>query len=388
MNVYLDNSATTKPYAEVTKKMVHFMEEEYGNPSSLHRLGVNAEKALKEARRMTAVSLSAMEEEIIFTSGGTESDNMAILGAAQARSRRGNHVITSKIEHPAVMESCKRLSETGFQVTYIDVDDTGRIRLDQLEEAMTEKTILITVMQVNNEVGTIQPLEEIGKLKAAWNRKTGADVLFHSDAVQGFGKLPPGLQQAQIDLLSVSGHKIHGPKGIGALYLKKGLTIPPHLLGGGQERGMRSGTENLPGIVGFGEAVAISNAKMDQRLAAMKAAKNYLQQGIEAEIPDIQINSSAEGVPSILHVSFLGVKGEVLLHQLEQAGIYVSTGSACSSNKKGQGYVLQALGLKEKQIEGAIRFSFNEFHGLDEMDDVLVQLKNAVSKFRKLGRFR
>lgn len=388
MDIYLDNSATTKPYAEVVKAMVHFMEQEYGNPSSLHRMGVSAEKALKEARRITASSLSALDEEIIFTSGGTESDNTAILGAAQARARRGNHVITSKIEHPAVMESCKRLSETGFTVSYIDVDDTGRIRLDQLAQAMTEKTILITVMQVNNEVGTIQPLTEIGKLKAEWNRRTGADVLFHSDGVQGYGKLPAHLQQAQIDLFSVSGHKIHGPKGIGALYVKKGLTIPPYLLGGGQEQGLRSGTENLPGIVGFGNAVAIGNARMDQRLAAMKEAKDYLQRGIEAEIKDIRINSSEEGIPSILHVSFLGVKGEVLLHQLEQAGIYVSTGSACSSNKKGQGYVLQAIGLKEKEIEGAIRFSFNEFHHIDEMDDVLVQLKNAVSKFRKLGRFR
>ena len=388
MQVYLDNSATTKPYREVVAETVRYMEADFGNPSSLHRMGFAAEKALKEARRTVAKSLQAKEEEIYFTSGGTEADNMALFGAAQARKRRGNRIITSQIEHPAVLESCKRLEELGFEVVYIEVDRNGIINLNALENAIDDKTILISVMQVNNEVGSVQPLEEISRLKKEYEKKLSTEILLHTDAVQSYCKIPLGINRIAIDLISVSGHKIHGPKGIGAIYVRKGLNLQPVQYGGGQEHRLRSGTENVPGIAGFGKAAEISFRQLGQRMEVMKRAKLYLTKGIMEEIRDIKINSSDEGSASILNVSFLGVRGEVLLHTLEQSDIYVSTGSACSSNKKGQSHVLKAMGLSDSEIEGAIRFSFCEFNTVEEMDYVLIQLKNAVNRFRKLGSLR
>jgi len=386
MFVYLDNSATTKPYREVVEEMVKYMESLYGNPSSLHRMGIDAEKAMKEARKSVAASLGAKEEEIYFTSGGTEADNMAIFGAVQARKRRGDKIITSRIEHPAVAESCRKLEESGFRVEYIPVDSEGVIDLEALESALDERTILITVMHVNNEIGSIQPVERIAELKTKAEKKFGSEILFHIDAVQSYGKM--SVLAGTADLLTVSGHKIHGPKGVGALYVRKGLTIHPYLIGGGQERGLRSGTENVPAIAGFGVAAELCRRNMDRRIEIMKKAKAYLSEGIRSEIPDIRFNSTEQGSPSILNVSFLGVRGEVLLHALEQSEIYVSTGSACSSRKRGQSSVLKAMGLSDKEIEGAIRFSFSEFNTEDEMDYVLEKLKTEVKKLRKLGSFR
>lgn len=386
MFVYLDNSATTRPYDEVIAESVKYMETDYGNPSSLHRMGITAEKALKEARKRMAFSLGAREEEVYFTSGGTESDNMALFGAVQARKRRGNKIITSQIEHPAVLESCRKLEELGFRIEYIPVDRNGMINMQALESALDDQTILITVMQTNNEVGSIQPISEMIELKRSVGNQLGTEILLHTDAVQSYGKLP--IQISGIDLLSVSGHKIHGPKGVGALYIRKGLNILPYHFGGGQERGLRSGTENVPAIAGLGTAAELSSRNMENRIESMRTVKTYLTEGIRAEIPDIRFNSMEEGSPAILSVSFLGVRGEVLLHSLEQSEIYVSTGSACSSKKKGQSHVLKAMGLSDKEIEGAIRFSFCEFNTTEEMDYVLVQLKNAVQKFRKLGSFR
>jgi len=386
MFVYLDNSATTKPYPEVVAEMVKYMESRYGNPSSLHRMGIEAEKAMKEARKSVAVSLGAKEEEIFFTSGGTEADNMAIFGAVQARKRRGNKIITSRIEHPAVAESCRKLEESGFRVEYLPVGSDGVIDLEALESVLDEQTILITVMHVNNEVGSIQPVEGIAKLKSEAEKRFGTEIPLHIDAVQSYGRLPVSAGTA--DLLSLSGHKIHGPKGVGALYVRKGLTIHPHLVGGGQERGLRSGTENVPAVAGFGVAAELCRGNMDKRIETMKKVKAYLSEGIRTEIPDIRFNSTEQGSPSILNVSFSGVRGEVLLHTLEQSEIYVSTGSACSSRKKGQSSVLKAMGLSDKEIEGAIRFSFSEFNTTDEMDYVLDKLKIAVNKLRKLGSFR
>lgn len=388
MFVYLDNSATTKPYAEVIAETVNFMETQYGNPSSLHRMGITAEKALKEARKAVAVSLGAKEEEIYFTSGGTESDNLALFGAAQARKRRGNKIITSQIEHPAVLESCKKLETMGFQIEYVPVDHTGTINIKALENSIDDQTILISIMQVNNEVGSIQPISEICEIKNRIGKKLGSEILLHCDAVQSYGKLPIEIKDNGIDLLSISGHKIHGPKGSGALYVRKGLNLQPHQYGGGQERGMRSGTENVPAIAGFGIAAGLSCKNLPKRVESINAAKKYLSDGIRSEIKDVRFNSLEEGSPSILNVSFLNVRAEVLLHTLEQSEIYVSTGSACSSNKKGQSHVLKAIGLSDKEIEGAIRFSFCEFNTIEEMDYVLVQLKSAVQKFRKLGSFR
>jgi len=386
MFVYLDNSATTKPYKEVIAETVKYMESHYGNPSSLHRMGITAEKALKEARKSAAASLGAKEEEIYFTSGGTEADNMAVFGAVQARKRRGNKIITSQIEHPAILESCRKLEESGFRVEYLPVDSNGMIDMQALESALDDQTILVTIMQVNNEVGSIQPISQIIELKNRIGSKLGTEILLHTDAVQSLGKLP--IEISGIDLLSVSGHKIHGPKGVGALYVRKGLNVLPYLFGGGQERGLRSGTENVPAIAGFGIAADISRKNLTKRMESIKMLKMYLTEGIRRSIPDIRFNSTEDGSSSILNVSFLGVRGEVLLHTLEQSEIYVSTGSACSSNKKGQSHVLKAMNRSDKEIEGAIRFSFCEFNTMEEMDYVLVQLKNSVQKYRKLGSFR
>jgi len=393
--IYLDNSATTKQYNEVTEQMLQYMTEHFGNPSSLHRLGMTVEKAMRQARRAVAESLShnglytVNSEEIYFTSGGTESDNTAIFGAAAARRRRGKKIITSAVEHPAALEACKRLESRGYEIVYIDVDKQCGLNMEQLHTALDQDTILISIMQVNNETGTIMPIEEIANIKDAYNLKNGTDILLHTDAVQSFGKIKIPLPG--IDLISVSGHKIHGPKGIGALYIRKGLTIEPFIVGGGQERHFRSGTENVPAIMGFGKAVELASSQFKKRTAHMQEVRNYLMDGIKEQITDVKINGIEQCefcCPSILNLSFMGTRGEVLLHSLEQDGIYVSTGAACASNKKGSSHVLTAMGLNEKEIEGALRFSFSEFNTIQEMQVVLEKLTAAVSKFRKLGSFR
>lgn len=390
--VYLDNSATTRQYDQVTDVMAEAMRETYGNPSSLHMLGVEAEKKVRTSRKILASAIGASEEEFFFTSGGTESDNTVLFGVAEARKRTGKKIITTAVEHPAVLEPAKRLEAMGFTVEYIGVDRNCHLNMDQLVSAIDDETILISVMGVNNEAGTILPIGEIAALKDQYNRKHKTDILLHSDAVQAFGKVPVDLKGAYkgVDFLSVSGHKIHGPKGIGGLYIRKGIHLPPFLSGGGQERHMRSGTENTPGIVGFGKAAEMGMADFAGRTEAMKKARTRLLEGLLAEIPDIRINSPQDETasPSVLNVSFLGTRGEVLLHTLEQEGIFVSTGSACSSNKKGRSHVLTAMGLSDKEIEGAIRFSFSEENTLEEMDYTVEKVKAAVTRFRRLGSFR
>ena len=390
--VYLDNSATTRQYDQVTDVMAEAMRETYGNPSSLHMLGVEAEKKVRTSRKILASAIGASEEEFFFTSGGTESDNTVLFGVAEARKRTGKKIITTAVEHPAVLEPAKRLEAMGFTVEYIGVDRNCHLNMDQLVSAIDDETILISVMGVNNEAGTILPIGEIAALKDQYNRQHKTDILLHSDAVQAFGKVPVDLKGAYkgVDFLSVSGHKIHGPKGIGGLYIRKGIHLPPFLSGGGQERHMRSGTENTPGIVGFGKAAEMGMADFPGRTEAMKKARTRLLEGLLAEIPDIRINSPQDETasPSVLNVSFLGTRGEVLLHTLEQEGIFVSTGSACSSNKKGRSHVLTAMGLSDKEIEGAIRFSFSEENTLEEMDYTVEKVKAAVTRFRRLGSFR
>lgn len=370
--IYLDNSATTKQHEKVTETMLTYMQHDFGNPSSLYGLGVTAEKAIKDARKKVMKAIGRSEGSFYFTSGGTEADSMAIFGAAMARKRRGRSIITSKAEHPAVLEACKRLEEQGFHVTYVGVDRQCRLNMEELEKAITEDTILITVMQVNNETGTIMPIDQIAQIKQ--------NALLHTDAVQAFGKVK---LSEKADLLSVSGHKIHGPKGIGGLWIKKGVHIPAFLVGGGQEDGMRSGTENVPAIAGFGTA-----AEMTVHQPAAEEIRSYLLEGLKQEIKEISINSPEDGCPSVLNVSFLGTRAEVLLHTLEQDEIYVSTGSACSSNKKGQSHVLKAMGLTDQEIEGAIRFSFGRYNTKAEMDIVVDKVKSAVARFRRLGSFR
>lgn len=388
MFVYLDNSSTTKPYDEAVKAMTRVLEEDFGNPSSLHLLGVAAEKYIKAAGKSFANSIGASEDEVYFTSCGTESDNMALLEGALSRKSRGKKVITTKVEHPAVLEPVSRLEAMGFEVEYIGVDDKCRLDMSQLKNAITKDTVMISVMAVNNETGTVMPIREIADIKDRFNKEHGCEILFHTDAVQAYGKIPLSLKG--IDMMSVSGHKIHGPKGIGGIYIRKGVSLPPYLIGGGQERNMRSGTENTPGIAGFGKAIDISFENFYSRVNSMKEARDRLLEGIRSEVKDIVINSPEDqwAGPSVLSVSFLGTRGEVLLHTLEQDGIFVSTGSACSSNKKGQSHVLRAMGLDQKTIEGTVRFSFSEFNTQEEMDFVAEKVKQAVNKFRKLGSFR
>ena len=395
MFVYLDNSATTRQYDEVTETMLHYMKNEFGNPSSLYRLGMNAEKALKESRKAIAKALSATDEEIFFTSGGTESDNTAIFGAAEAGKRRGKRIITTAVEHPAVLEAVKRLENSGFEAVYIPVLKDGKLDTEAFKKAVNDETILITMMQVNNENGMIMPISEVAEYKEKYNKEHGTNILMHVDAVQSFGKMR--VMKPGIDMVSVSGHKIHGPKGIGALYVKKKTNIRPYIVGGGQEKHFRSGTENVPAIAGFGTAAEIAYSNLDERLSKMKEARDYLLAGIKSQIKDIRINSieessvsGEEGLcsPSVLNISFLGTRGEVILHTLEQEGIYISTGSACSSNKKGRSHVLSAMGLSDKEIEGALRFSFSSDLTIEDMDYVLDKLTAAVGRFRKLGTFR
>lgn len=386
MFVYLDNSATTKPDPMAVKAISECMEDDYGNASSLHLMGLSAEKRIQNARKSAARLLHGQADEVIFTSGGTESDNTAILGTCAARKRYGNKIITTAIEHPAVLESCKQLEAQGFQVVYLSVDQRGLLRLSDLEQQLDDQTILVTVMHVNNEIGTIQPLPEIASLV-----KRSKNAAFHTDAVQSFGKLPLDVQACGIDLLSASAHKLYGPKGIGLLYRNKKQRLNPYLLGGGQENGLRSGTENVPGISGFDSAMSLAFDRMEKGSTQVQKIKDYLWNGILSEIPDCQYNGSLDksaGSPYVMNVSFPGTRGEVLLHMLEQADVYVSTGSACSSRKKGQSHVLKSIGLTNEQIEGAIRFSFHHGHTLEEMDYVINVTKKAVLEMRKLLKYR
>lgn len=365
-----------------------YMEEYFGNPSSMYQLGLDSEKAVKHARKQVEEAMGAGNGTLIFTSGGTEADNTAIFGAARALRRRGNRIITSAVEHPAVLECCKRLEQDGYDVVYVGVDDKCRLDLERLEDAIDENTILVSLMQVNNEAGTIMPVDAVKDLM----KKKNAPGWFHCDAVQSFGKLQV---PESADLISASSHKIHGPKGAGALFVRKGIHLPALIEGGGQEHGNRSGTENVPAITGFGTAAELSAKDRDEERQRVSVMRRALLKGLKDNLEDLRINSveedgvaSGQCCSSILNISFLGTRGEVLLHTLEQDGIYVSTGSACSSNKKGQSHVLGAMGLKDKEIEGALRFSFGRFNEIDEMEIVVDKVTTAVKRFRRLGSFR
>lgn len=380
MMVYLDNSSTTRPYDEVIKEVASCMGDTFGNPSSLHGLGIDAEKKIKKARETAARAFGADKDEIFFTGSGTEGDNLAIIGTANAKKRAGKRIITTALEHPAVLEPCAFLEKQGFEVIRIGCDKKGHLDMDAMKDAINDDTILISVMHVNNEIGSVNDIRAIADMKK--------NAVLHTDAVQSFGKIGINAGSMGADIISVSGHKIHGPKGVGCVYIRKGLNITPYIMGGGQEKGMRSGTENVPAISAFGKAIEISDGDMKSRVEKMSAARDHLLQGIKDGIPDILINSPDDACPSVLNISFLGTRGEVILHMLEDAKIYVSTGSACSSNKKGQSHVLTELGLSGKEIEGAIRFSFSEFNTIEEMDYVLENLTAIVKRFRRLGTFR
>ena len=380
--IYLDNCATTKMRLEVLKTMYDSMEEDFGNPSSLHSLGLKSETKIKESRKTIADYLKIDEKELYFTSGGTESNNIAIQGLAKGLRRTGNHIITSKIEHASVINTMKDLESKGFKITYLDVDSRGKISIDDLENALDEETILISVIHVNNEIGTIQDIKEIKNLLKA----KGSKALLHLDGIQSFGKIDFSLKDLGLDTFSFSSHKIHGPKGLGGLYVKRGINLPPIIFGGNQESGLRSGTENVPAIIGFAKAVEIMNKQKQEERKHVLELKKYTIELIEKNIEDILINSKADEnfSPYILNISIRDTRGEVLLHYLEQEEIYISTASACSSNGTKKSQVLKAIGLDDKEIEGTIRICFSYENTKEDIDIFVEALDKSVAEIRKI----
>lgn len=374
--VYLDNSATTKPFEDVVCAMEETLDFLYGNPSSLHTKGFESERLLKKSRKIIANSLGKKENTITFNSGGTEGDNNVLQCVARDRRRVGKTIITTEVEHPAILETCKFLEKEGFNIIKVSVDEYCNPNLDELQSYLSKDVILISAMAVNNEVGTIFPIKKINEIKG--------DALFHSDAVQAYGKLD--MNGFEGDFLTASGHKIHGPKGIGFLYKKSAVRLSPLIYGGNQESGYRSGTENVPGIVGMAKATELIVPNIQENYEKVKMLWRRLKKGV-IDIGDVIINSPDNCTPYILNASFMGTRGEVILHRLESKGIFVSTGSACSSNKNSKSHVLKAMGKTDKEIEGAIRFSLSIQNTAEEIDAVLTVLEDAVKKFRKLGSF-
>lgn len=383
MRVYFDNSASTKVADNVIEVMIKTMREDYGNPSAKHMMGVVAEKYVKEATRMIAKTLKVEEKEILFTSGGTESNNIALIGGALANQRRGKHIISTAIEHPAVYEPLGKLVELGFEVTILPVDRAGHICLEELKNAIREDTIIVSTMYVNNEVGAVEPVEEIAKIVHEKN----PDCLYHVDAIQGYGKYKIQPKKQGIDLMSVSGHKLHGPKGVGFLYIQKDAKVNPILFGGGQQRGMRSGTINVPGIAGMGEAARLAYEYFDEKIEKMIAIKDYLMDQLE-KMEGIHLNSfrGTQSAPHILSVSVQGVRAEVLLHALEDREIYVSSGSACSSNHPGISGTLKGIGLEDEFLDSTVRISLCSENTLEEADYFLGTLKELLPMLRRFTR--
>jgi hypothetical protein len=383
MRVYFDNSASTKVADSVIEVMIKTMREDYGNPSAKHMMGVAAEKYVKEATRMIAKTLKVEEKEILFTSGGTESNNIALIGGALANQRRGKHIISTAIEHPAVYEPLGKLVELGFEVTILPVDSAGHICLEELKNVIREDTIIVSTMYVNNEVGAVEPVEEIAKIVHEKN----PDCLYHVDAIQGYGKYKIQPKKQGIDLMSVSGHKLHGPKGVGFLYIQKDAKVNPILFGGGQQRGMRSGTINVPGIAGMGEAARLAYEHFDEKIEKMIAIKDYLMDQLE-KMEGIHLNSfrGTQSAPHILSVSVQGVRAEVLLHALEDREIYVSSGSACSSNHPGISGTLKGIGLEDEFLDSTVRISLCSENTLEEADYFLETLKELLPMLRRFTR--
>ncbi len=383
MEAYLDNSATTRCYKEVAEIVAKTMTEDFGNPSAMHLKGVEAENYVKEAAKAIAKTLKVQDKEIYFTSGGTESDNWALIGTALANHRQGKHMITTPFEHSAVSAPLAWLQEQGFEITVIPVDEEGNLDLKKLEEAIREDTILVSTMFVNNEMGAVVPVEEIGRIVHEKNPRT----LYHVDAIQAYGKYKIYPKKMGIDLLAVSGHKIHGPKGVGFLYINEKAKVQPFILGGGQQKGMRSGTDNVPGIAGLGTAAKMIYQNLDENVEHMRELKLYFAKELET-LEQVEINGPKpeQGAPHILNVSFLGVRSEVLLHSLEDMGIYVSAGSACSSHKRAGSSSLGALRLTQERKESAIRFSFCETTTKEEIDYTLEALKKLLPMLRRYAR--
>lgn len=394
MEVYLDNSATTRPTPGVIDKMMKTLSEDYGNPSSMHRLGVRAEQYIKEAAQIIANSLKAEPKEIIFTSGGTEANNLALIGTAMAYKRRANHIITTRIEHPSVHQPLVYLEENGFEISFAPVDASGKIIKEKLLDLIKDNTLLVSVMYVNNEIGSVQDITDL----AAEIKNRKKDVLFHVDAVQGFGKYRIYPKREGIDLLSFSGHKIHGPKGVGALYISDKVKIHPTVFGGGHQRGLRSGTENVPGIAGLGQAVLELYTGFDTKITRMYQLKQRFLQEV-SKLEDVTVNGVPSGcgdsfdmdllkqtAPHIMNVSFRGVRSEVFLHALEDKGIYVSSGSACSSHHPTPSVTLTAIGLPKDLMDSTLRFSMSELTTAEEIEYTLEQIKQLLPMLRRYTR--
>jgi cysteine desulfurase len=364
--------------------MTHIMCEDYGNPSSMHTKGVESEKYIRHAKEIIAKTLKVQEKEILFTSGGTESDNIALIGGAMANHRAGRHIITTRIEHPAILQTCAYLEEQGFEVTYLPVDGKGVIRLSDLEKSMRRDTIIVSIMHTNNEIGSVQPIEEAGAIIKRMNPNT----LFHVDAVQGFGKYKIYPKRMNIDLLSVSAHKIHGPKGVGFLYINEKAKVRPIIFGGGQQKGMRSGTENVPGIAGMAMAVEKVYDNLEAKTDYLYALKDQFIQGV-TQIDGIKLNgpySDRAGAPHVVSVSIQGIRSEVMLHALEDKGIYVSAGSACASNKPAISATLKAIGVEKQYLDSTLRFSFSLFTTMEEIDYTINCMKELIPTLRRYTR--
>ena len=378
--IYMDHSATSPVDPEVFEAMKPYFIDSFGNASTLYSLGREGKKAMESAREEVASIIGAEPKEIIFTSGGTESDNIAILGTAYKLKNKGNHIITSDIEHPAVDETCKYLEKNGFNVTYLPVYNDGIVKIKDLEDAITDKTILITIMHANNEIGTIQPISEIGKI-ARENK-----IYFHTDAVQTVGKIPVNVKELNVDMLSLSAHKLYGPKGIGALYLRQGVRIEPIMHGGGHEKGIRPGTENVPGIVGLGKACSIARENLQRDAQKLISLRDMLIDGVLAENEDSYLNGHrTKRLPNNANFRFTGIEGESLILHLDAKGIATSTGSACSSIKLEPSHVLMAIGLKEVEAHGSLRISLGHENTEEDIKYTITAIKEVVEKLRKMS---
>lgn len=378
--IYLDNAATTKTRPEVVEAMLPYFTESYGNPSSVYTFSAKSKEAVTKAREIIADSLGVKSNEIYFTAGGSEADNWALVAAAEAYEAKGKHIVTSKIEHHAILHTCEYLEKRGYEVTYLDVDENGVVKLDELKKAIRPDTILISIMFANNEIGTIEPIKEIGAIA----KEHG--ILFHTDAVQAYGHVPISADEYNIDMLSASGHKINGPKGIGFLYIRKGVKIRSFIHGGAQERRRRAGTENVPGIVGFGKAVQLAMDEMEERTKKEVEMREYLMEKVLREVPFTRINGSRTSrLPNNINFAFQFIEGESLLIKLDMAGICGSSGSACTSGSLDPSHVLLAIGLPHEIAHGSLRLTLSEENTMEEMDITADKIKEIVAYLRELS---
>jgi cysteine desulfurase len=378
--IYLDSAASTQIHEEVLQEMLPYFKEQYGNPSSIHRYGRLAAKAIDTARKRIAELINAKQNEILLTSGGTESNNTALFGIM--RQNKARQLITSDIEHDAILEPCKQLQKEGFDVIYLPVNNYGIVDIERLKSSITKETALVSIMFANNEVGTIQPIKEIAQICKQHN------VLFHTDAIQAVGKIPIDVKEIGADLLSISSHKINGPKGIGALYIKNGTKLAPFILGGGQENGMRSGTENVANIVGFGKACYLAKENLDKNVIHMKNLRDHLTSRIINEISHVSVNGSTEKTPNNTHFTFLGVNGEDLIIKLDEHGVAASTGSACSVKTQKASHVLMAMGFSHEQITGSLRMTVGLYNTISEIDQTVDILKKVIQELRSVSPFK